>query len=163
MEIQYLVIYSLDISKQSNYTIGYFKPDTIKYPRWTVTEDKVEEIEYSKQHRKYVGLLTAKKLEEFLDSINSIVGTCDTMGSITLEYGWLPAVSFETENSECWECIYVSPVIPFPDPGYKPSDLVIRNFHNKIETEILGALKNIYPKDGYPNNIDFNFNQLVCL
>ena len=57
-------------------------------------------------HRKYTAQLNN---EEFIEFAENFIGcsTCNTMGSLTLEYGWLPAFSIDPETENI-ENVYVS-------------------------------------------------------
>lgn len=74
------------------------------------------EVAYWDEHwmdRKYCGEIPAKNLPYFLQEIGAAT-TCQTMGALTLEYGHLPAISFESEGYGYEQRInaYVSPVLP---------------------------------------------------
>jgi hypothetical protein len=66
-------------------------------------------------HRKYCGELTKEQLKEFIWDMG-LYYDCETMGSLTLEYGHLPAFSMRADNmfSDFIDCCYVSPLIENP-------------------------------------------------
>lgn len=111
VEIQFYVILTLDIVKDSNTTIKSCKPDLVKYPKFIVTETEVEEINYFSKHRKYTGILTIEELASFVDNCY-FDSTCQTMGALTIEYGMLPAISFSCDSNYDGYNInaYISPI-----------------------------------------------------
>ncbi len=100
--IQYFVITSLDCEDGE---INRNKPGVLKSRKHTyVSESGESEYDYLRDedpsspklvHRKYCSHLTAKQVKELLDY--DWFETCDTMGSLSLEYGLIPAVSFNFE------------------------------------------------------------------
>ena len=163
MKVRYLCIYTMDIDKGSWNNVKYFKPNSIKYPLWKMTEDEVEDPEYYKAHRKYVGELSAEQLKDFLTDINYIVSIENTMGSLT-EYGLQPAVSFQTESTNCmYDNLYVTPLtdenfFPKEDPGI----LVMNRYWAQYEKQLMDVLRD-YEEDNnevIPSEFIFDFNQL---
>ena len=157
-KVMYYVIYTLDLLK-SNYndTITQIKPSSIKYPLFKMTEDEVGDPEFFSKHRKYCGIITGGQLKQLLTEINYIIGTCETMGSIT-EIGWLPAICYETECIDYCDNIYVSPLIEkqaelsefvdnLPEIQQK---IAIKDIQDSYEA-LLNNLRN------YEDSDDFNF------
>ena len=138
--VMYQIIYGIDIPLESDVEISDCKTELLrKTSLFHVTETETDEPETYKAHRKYVGLLDAMQTEKFLDEIGAF-STCETMGSLTLDFGWLPAVSFQTESAHFgfWDCCYISPVA---------LDIVPGNFDPENNTQDALILKNeIYPK-----------------
>ncbi len=110
-EIQFYVILTLDIIKDSGATIKQCKPSLVKYPKFIVAETEVEEADYFSQHRKYTGIITIDELQQFIDDCYFDF-TCQTMGALTLEYGMLPAISFDCDSNYDGYNInaYISPI-----------------------------------------------------
>lgn len=112
-QIQYHIILTIDVNKQENYcrtNLNSIKPAIVKTRRFVVTETEVEEPEYFSKHRKYCGVVSAQELIEFLDDLSPEY-TCQTMGALTLEFGWLPAISFDVPGYYGYSTnAYVSPV-----------------------------------------------------
>lgn len=143
--VKYQVIYSIDIPRSENETlISDCKTDLLrKTSIFEVTETDPDDFDV-KYHRKYRGLLTASQTEKFLDEIEAH-STCETMGSLDLNFGWLPAISFETDNSHYgyWDCCYISPVVlddspdDFDPKNNKQDALILQNeIHPKLDTLI---------------------------
>lgn len=107
VKIRYFVILSVDIY-QSEYpaTLAEAKPKIVRFPKFKMTENCVEDPEYILKHRKYCGFLTPQEADEFLSE--NFTDTCQTLGSIS-EYGWLPAISFS--DGDCGQGFYLNAYI----------------------------------------------------
>ena len=160
IDIKYMVIYCLNILKENSYTLSYFKPECIRYPKWEVIENEVEYIEYFSQYRKYTAILNNKELLEFLLYTGYIIGTHEAMGILTTEYGLLPAISFETEIKE--EDIFIAPLIENIIIK-KANKLIERDFRDAMEINIMDSLKKANLDKGFPSHLNFNFQQQVLL
>lgn len=117
--MKFYIIYSIDIPLY-NETVGTETLLNMNVPfyiqnnmdKFIITEENYESDEYEYYefktcHRKYTGLLNEN---EFLQFISDFVynPTCDTMGSLTLEYGLLPAFCVEILNNYNIEDLYIS-------------------------------------------------------
>lgn len=114
-KVNYYVILSLDIPKGvgRKITLPQAKPDIVKYPKFVITETKVEDRSWCATHRKYVGVLSPEETIRFLD--DNFSDACKTMGSIT-ELGWLPAISFSNGEDDLYYLnAYVSPILDEED------------------------------------------------
>ena len=116
-----------------NHNLSYYFRDNIDKFRVTEEDNNSDEYSYcdlTTIHRKYVGELNE---EEFLDFIRYYEYnlTCDTMGSLTLEYGWLPAFSVELSDNDNFECLYVS--LLFDE---KLDDEIMETIENQIKEAI---------------------------
>lgn len=97
MQLNYQIIATIDIAKEAWQTINSVKPELFKKRSlFTVTETEVEEPEYYKLHRKYLGFVSPEQLAELYEDIG-YVSTCQTMGALTFS-GLLPAVSWDTDT-----------------------------------------------------------------
>jgi len=116
VKLKYYVILSLDIVKGEDgrgvVRLKRVKPDEVKYPKFKVTETEVEDPEWCAKHRKYVGILSPKETNKFLE--DNFCEACQTMGSIT-EIGWLPSVAFSYEDEGFFLNAYVSPILDEED------------------------------------------------
>lgn len=165
--IDYYLIVTIDIYKaihngerypDHETSISRVKPRFLN--RFTVTEDEVEDPEYTKQHRKYTGILTAEELERVVREdelwINDV---CQTMGSIT-DLGWLSSISWDyvDDYSRYHINAYVSPLIR--------SEGIDENFEllDDEQKEIVGrrvgriiekALKKLEQTDHYEDDFGF--------
>lgn len=115
-QINYYVILSIERYKQKGDkflpTLTQLKPGIVKYPLFYATDNEIEQIDddLKRYARKYCGLLTAKQLIEFLEQ-SDFTETCSTLGSITIEFGWIPAISFSVCDHDYGLNAYVSPII----------------------------------------------------
>jgi hypothetical protein len=103
-KVKWLVIINIMYLKDTK--LSEIKPDIIKYPLFRATDIEKED-QYI--NRKYYGTLTFEQLSDLFREC-SFTDTCQTMGSLTLEYGMLPAISFDI--NENWYSInaYISPI-----------------------------------------------------
>ncbi len=91
-ELKLYVILTLDLSKADRGWAESLK--TVKPSIWRkleLTESKAEEP--GDIHRKYTGVLSPADFGELLEE-TGMTYECETMGSLTLEYGMLPAVAY---------------------------------------------------------------------
>ena len=102
-------IYSIDVAKGENVTPYYPSQRHL----FEITEDGKSEFEDAGKHRKMTALLTKKQFERFLEDVRIEPEDVETMGSLTLEFGWLPAISFNGNNGYpelIWQNAYVTPL-----------------------------------------------------
>lgn len=133
-KVNYHVIYSIDTPEN----ISRVKPSYIKGRTWKVTESgKSDDIEPDPDtgkkwnHRKYCAVLRAEQLREMLD--RESWSTCKTMGAITLEYGWMDAISFDFRDSEAFRNAYISPLIE----DWKQLDTIMSK-HTEEQQKLIG-------------------------
>jgi len=104
---KFSIILSIDIY-DDGWKLSSVKPKIVQYPLFYKTESEADE-DCIKIHRKYCGCLSFDELITLIEQVN-ITDTCDTMGALTLDYGFLPAVSM-TDNDGGWNInLYVSPI-----------------------------------------------------
>lgn len=170
-KLNYFVILSLDINKISGLNLGYLRRNIKELNKMQITEKEIEEPEYYKIHRKFTGLLNPKQLKEFVE--NNFSSTCLTMGSITFEYGFIDAISFDSEywsNEGVYLNAYISPVFSFQDEDEISSEFdkipedQRKYFANQIQRKMSSAFKSL--EKAFENDFHFaksifiNFNQL---
>ena len=116
-EVNYYVILSIDIPKGSFFR-RYYDKDILKKFDLQITEAGESDYIEGYKHRKLVSQLTEDQLQEFIDEFYLYPEDVMTMGSLTIEYGLLPAVSFNAEDYEYGACIncYISPLFLFNEP-----------------------------------------------
>lgn len=95
------------------------RPDMVQRPLFYPSDVEDETLDYGHtKHvsRKYCGVLDFDQLIQFLNDCN-FHSTCQTMGSLTMEYGWMEAIAFEADcgqdyYSGIYHCLnaYISPV-----------------------------------------------------
>lgn len=112
--MNFYVIYSFDCDKDEK--ISMYAPKRSK--SWYRSEAGTCEDIPNWKHRKYCGLLTRKELDEFISDQCLEAENIDTMGSLTLEFGWLPAISMTGYSYDsrynaylCYQNAYVTPLI----------------------------------------------------
>ena len=146
VELRFIAIVSLDIYKKSQceeWGVEYIgritrrKPDCIKGKKWEVTEEDAED-EYVKYHRKYVGhMLTFAEIKELAEYFYS---TCQTMGSLTLEYGHLSSISWNVDDAAGYSLnAYISPIV------YNAEE-----FNKAIESYEEDHIKAVMERDCWP-------------
>jgi hypothetical protein len=155
INLKYYVILTIDIPKSDNAsTLKQVKSNIPLLRKFKVTENEVEEPEYYKQHRKYVGILPANSIKKLIEQCEFDT-TCNTMGALTLEYGFVPAVSFDFRDGGYYGYYinaYISPIIE------EKSDTYIYNE--------LSDINNLYPnqlefyREKLGNKIDIALNML---
>lgn len=134
LQLNYYVIFSVtykyrDVDGQFLPIQG--KPEMVKRPLFVPTD--VEDIDGKLKDRKYCATLTPDQLIEFMKE-TEFTDTCQTMGSLTLEYGMLPAISFEYYDYNYSVNAYVSPV-----PG---SDHATYSEFEKLDEKQQAAIQN---------------------
>lgn len=98
-----------EINKIINENLPYYILNNIDKFYCTESDNNSDEYNYvflNTIHRKYTAQLNN---EEFIEFAENFIGcsTCNTMGSLTLEYGWLPAFSIDPDTENI-ENVYVS-------------------------------------------------------
>lgn len=119
IETLFYVIYSFDIKWEDS--VASYKPPYIK--KWLCTEgdeeaedwESDEKYKQKYKHRKYTALLTRKQFDTFVHDQWLIADEIETMGSLTIEFGLMSAISFNYEGSECaYKNAYVTPMPVHP-------------------------------------------------
>lgn len=146
VRLMYHVIVSLDIYKDHKYNLKDCKPTSITHPKFRVTETEVENTEYYKIHRKYVGILTPKETLEFIDDCD-FNETMDTAGALT-DVGLLAAVSFSSDSTLFNINAYISPIL-----NYEDEEIILKEMENNPESERI--------RDRIMNKIEQSFQLLL--
>lgn len=165
VKINYLIILTIDIHKGADITLSSVKPKIAR--KFDVTETKVEETEWCKLHRKYVGVLNPKEAKEFIEEYFS--STCRTCGSL-IRHQLYPAVSFN--YNDAWSYgydinAYVSPIIETNDESllikeidsHPNSEIVSRKVGDKLD-QCLDLLLNYFEFPWIASSIFVNTKQL---
>lgn len=156
------------------------KPKMVKRPLFYPTD--VEDNNYDgikSVSRKYCGRLSFEQLVEFLNECN-FTSTCQTMGALTMEYGFLDAVSFEASGEDYYDGssyslnAYISPI--YDDEFYEgfgdvPEDRKpevwahMKKCLDWLQNDALDELYDIKYKDveapAYLNEVYFDIQQLL--
>jgi hypothetical protein len=115
--MQFSVIYSVDCPADEN-VLDYAPPHVEEL--WDETEgDEQYELNYlegcweSGHHRKWCAILDREQFDEFVDHCGLTADSTETMGSLGAPgfgYGWSPAISFDSDNSDALQNAYVTPL-----------------------------------------------------
>lgn len=115
--MQFSVIYSVDVP--SDVEILDFIPPEVEQ-LWDETEgDDQFEYDYLEgdwengHHRKWTALLNREQFDEFIERCGLHAETTETMGSIGAPgfgFGWAPAISFTSHDSDAIQSAYVTPI-----------------------------------------------------
>jgi hypothetical protein len=132
--MKFYIIYSFDCKR--NISVERFKPPFIR--KWDLTEgDEQYEYDYldgdykNGKHRKYTAELNKEQFKQFVDDCCLYMEDVETMGSLTIEYGHLPAFSFNGENEfAIWQKAYVTPFPEHVDPNKQLNYEKRYNDHN---------------------------------
>jgi hypothetical protein len=114
--MQFSVIYSVDCPEDEN--IARFAPPDLDL--WDQTEGD-ERYEYgyledrweNGSHRKWCAILDREQFDEFVEQCGLIAESSETMGSIGAPgfgFGWAPAISFNSHDSDAIQSAYVTPI-----------------------------------------------------
>ena len=116
--LQFYVIYSFDVPADTSVK-RYHPPFKSKY--FPLTECNESEVFYAEhneyddhnagKHRKYAGILTRKQFDALVDAQDLHMEDIETMGSLTMEFGHLPAMSFNGYGDCAYQNAYVTPFI----------------------------------------------------
>ena len=90
-----------------------FLPDKEVLDKLECTEDDdcADFEDMYPHHRKYCGILTQEEFDKFIESTGLVAEDVETMGSLTLEFGHLPAISFNAGYDALgYVNAYVSPL-----------------------------------------------------
>src|SRR2546423_1655853 len=111
------VIYSADVPEGID-ILTYAPPRCEEL--WDETEDDGQyDYEYLEgewehgHHRKWSTILNREQFEEFLDHCGLFAENVETMGSIGAPgfgFGWAPAISFRSDDTDAIQNTYVTPV-----------------------------------------------------
>jgi len=114
--MQFSVIYSVDCPARED--ISRYAPPDLEL--WDQTEGD-EEYEYSHlegcweigSHRKWCAMLDRQQFDDLVDRCGLHAEHCGTMGSIGAPgfgFGWAPAISFTSNDTDAIQSAYVTPV-----------------------------------------------------
>jgi hypothetical protein len=106
-KMKFSIILSIDIYDKG-WKLSAVKPEIVKHPLFYKTESEADE-DCVKIHRKYCGTLSIDELYKLIEQIN-ITSSCDTQGALTLEYGFMPAISLTDDDGGYTINLYVSPI-----------------------------------------------------
>lgn len=116
--MKFYVIYEFDTV--NGHSVKPYNPP-FKSKFFPLTECEESEFTSSRdpkpgQHRKYAGIVTKAQFQRLIRAQDMRMDTCETMGSLTVELGHIPAVSFYTEgawasNGYISQSAYVTPLI----------------------------------------------------
>ncbi len=111
------VIYSVDCPEDED--VSQFAPPEVE-ELWDQTEgDEQYELGYLEgcwehgSHRKWCAILDREQFDEFVDHCGLYAETTETMGSLGAPgfgFGWAPAISFTSHETEAIQNAYVSPI-----------------------------------------------------
>lgn len=115
--MRFSVIYSIDVP--CDVEILDFAPPEVE-SIWEETEGD-DQFEYGYlegdweggHHRKWAALLNREQFDEFIERCGLRAENTETMGSIGAPgfgYGWAPAISFTSYDSEAIQSAYVTPI-----------------------------------------------------
>jgi len=178
IKLSYYWIISIDIYKPGCNlynridTISQLKPKMLnKTSLFQVTEDQPED-EYTLKHRKYTGITDWRQTKELLSQFD-FNETCQTMGSLTIEFGLLPAISFNAYDDYGNFNInaYVSPIVENEEQLSKEFGKLTeeqREAKGKIISNKLGKcldrLENYLDSNDLPKAFRVNLKQLeLCM
>jgi hypothetical protein len=111
-KVNYFVIITFMYNQQRT-TINQIRPDIVKRPQFYPSDvEKMEDIGPGWYDRKYCGELNSEQLLQFIRDCN-FHSTCQTMGSLTMEHGWMDAIAFDADvdYGEGGINAYISPVL----------------------------------------------------
>ncbi len=103
---------------------------------WLLTEEEeCDEGEFPEGygHRKWTAELNREDFDAFLDQSGLYAEDIETMGSLTIEHGWLPAISFNDE--EAYANAYVT---PFPEPVRRGNDPFSERHWARVRKLVVG-------------------------
>lgn len=145
--ISYFMLVSVTLMKDEK--LSRFKPDWITTKHFSKTacdEDYINDDEVMFQH-KYVSKPMTK--QELIPILSEFESTCNTMGSLTSEFGWQPAIAFDCDRINA----YVTPlldseaVMPFLKSLPKEQFEIKRDRINQFIDEHLNWLKEFFDTD----------------
>lgn len=162
-ELKYFVITSLDTPK------GYIrmnKPNVLR-KNTKVTESSNSEDMPNYVHRKYCSEFNKTQLKELLNE--NWFETCKTMGALTIEYGFMDAISFNFENCDAYLNSYISPIISNENELISEldklpetvKDIKISRIQSKLK-RIMNLLYNLNPHNEIhlPESFSIDLNQI---
>lgn len=107
--LEFFVIYSFDINLECK--VDNYKPNNKTLKHMNLTETKPDDYEIWKhKHRKYVGMLSKQEFKDLCWEQGMETESCETMGSLTFEFGLLPAISMSYSDDRTSMNIYVTPM-----------------------------------------------------
>jgi hypothetical protein len=83
---------------------------------WELTEHgktQMSEVFPKGKHRKWCAILNRRQFNRFVEVTDLSADSTETMGSIGAPgfgIGWAPAISFNSEDTDCYQNAYVTPV-----------------------------------------------------
>ena len=114
--MEFYVIYSADVHDPDY--LQYCRPRPALCEKLMLTEDGESEYTYlegvweTAVHEKWVGVLTRPEFDQFISDTYLSAEDTETMGSITLDMGHIPAISFNADDQDSICNAYVTPLIP---------------------------------------------------
>ena len=113
--MNFYIIYSFDCKD----SVGYYYPrksimkkatiTEVGKPDWVEDYDKDDENTIGWKHRQLTAELSLDEFIEFMDD-TCLSFKAETMGSLTLEYGWMPALSFGADDGVSYINCHVTPI-----------------------------------------------------
>lgn len=111
------VIFSVDVPANTN-VLAYAPPEVDEL--WDETEDD-DQFEYgylegcweNGHHRKWCAILDREQFDDFVHSCGLSAESTETMGSLGAPgfgFGWAPAISFSSDDSDAIQSAYVTPL-----------------------------------------------------
>ncbi len=123
------VIYSVDVPADEN--VNDFAPPKLN-ELWDQTEGD-DQYQYSYlegcweqgSHRKWCAFLTREQFDEFVNHCGLHAEDVQTMGSLGspgFDYGWSPAISFNSDSQDAIQSAYVTPIPEVERKRFKEND-----------------------------------------
>jgi hypothetical protein len=137
--MKFSIIYSVDVPEDED--ISRFAPPDLDL--WDETEDD-DQYEYgyledrweNGSHRKWCAILDREQFDDFVQQCGLIAESTETMGSLGAPgfgFGWAPAISFTSHDSDAIQSAYVTPI-----PEVKSESFGERNWER-----VRGAVRSI--------------------
>lgn len=172
-KINYYIIGTVDVYSESRFEgsrIEDVLPDFFNWKNgrkrvFHQTEGSNEAEEPATKHRKYCGIVTPEQLEKIRE--DNYIQTCQTMGALTMEYGWLGAISWDLDITSAWhnDCscnLYVSPIVA--DESFEEIDSIMKSLPEKvreikckkIQSQLQVALDRLEQLENFIENIEID-------
>lgn len=172
VKLEYYVILTIQIYKEDRErysspepNLTDIKPSVVKFPKFHVTEDTPEDSDI-KKHRKYVGIISPEDLKNLIEEAD-FENADETMGSITLDYGWMPAISFSAYAERHGINAYITPIPEREDEeilmreldSHPQREIVVKKVNRKL-SQCLEVLKDVLKTEALPKSFFVDVNQL---
>ena len=139
--MRFSAIYSVDVPHDVR--IRPYAPPQVR-KLWKQTEDDKQyesgdlggRWKKKGRHRKWTALLTQQQFDDFVCRLNLYAEDVETLGSLGAPgfgYGWSPAISFTTDDSDAILNAYVTPI---PD-----QDKADKSNWQRVRRDILSAYR----------------------